>query len=444
MVQPSPDQLATGIDADRITPFTQLTPVWQHRLSAALAEPEGIQGMCKVSPHTQAELFDWMQGRQPGWRILPAGSGSKLHWGGLIEPQHLVLVSTEHLNQIQAHAAADLTITVEAGLPLAHLQAVLDQSQQFWPVNPLYSDQATVGGIIASGCSGSWRHRYGGVRDLVLGITWARADGQRVQAGGRVVKNVAGYDLMKLFTGSYGSLGILTEVTLRLYPCPQHREIWVIRGERSGVEALRQELLSSTLTPVGFDLISANLADSLLGQGRGPGLMLRFHGLPDAVAAQVTRLQSLIQTQSLQVFPLAQTEAEIDQQLDQSLRSVPGVLVKIGVPPSRISWALEQIEERSPTPVVYLQASGVGYWRGAISSDEPGPGLTMTQLLELRSVLQEQGGYLSVLEAPREWKQTLPIWGDRASLEPLQRRLQQQFDPEGCLSPGRMGYPTTP
>ncbi|TRT85620.1 MAG: FAD-binding oxidoreductase, partial [Microcystis aeruginosa Ma_AC_P_19900807_S299] len=133
--------------------------------------------------------------------LLAYGQGSKLDWGGLVESPD-ILVSTQNLNQIIDHARGDLTITVQAGLKIADLQAFLAPSGQFLPLDPSYADNATIGGIIATADAGTWRQRYGGVRDLILGFSFIRHDGEIAKAGGRVVKNVAGYDMMKLFTGS--------------------------------------------------------------------------------------------------------------------------------------------------------------------------------------------------------------------------------------------------
>ncbi len=119
---------------------------------------------------------------------------------------------------------------MQAGLKLADLQAFLAPSGQFLPLDPSYADNATIGGIIATADAGTWRQRYGGVRDLILGFSFIRHDGEIAKAGGRVVKNVAGYDMMKLFTGSYGTLGIIDQITLRLYPETANSETLIITG----------------------------------------------------------------------------------------------------------------------------------------------------------------------------------------------------------------------
>ena len=159
------------------------------------------------------------------------------------------IVSTQKLDRLIAHAVGDLTVTVEAGMKFAKLQEILATAGQFLPLDPAYPDRASIGGIIATADTGSLRHRYGGVRDLLLGITFVRADGKIAKAGGRVVKNVAGYDMMKLFTGAYGTLGILTEVTFRVYPLPTTEGTVILTGAADKLANLAKILLSKYFDP---------------------------------------------------------------------------------------------------------------------------------------------------------------------------------------------------
>ena len=166
--------------------------------------------------------------------LVVAGNSSKLDWGGTVKEAKSI-VTTQKLDRLIAHAVGDLTVTVEAGMKFAALQEILATAGQFLPLDPAYPNISTIGGIIATADTGSLRHRYGGVRDLLLGISFVRADGKIAKAGGRVVKNVAGYDMMKLFTGSYGTLGILTEVTLRVYPLPANSGTVILTGAVEGL-----------------------------------------------------------------------------------------------------------------------------------------------------------------------------------------------------------------
>ena len=190
-----------------------------------------------VYPNTPEELAAVISyAKQQGLRVLPCGRGSKLHWGGLVDGVNLV-ISTERLNQVIDHAIGDLTVTAEAGIKFSDLQKMLRKSGQFLAIDPHYPDHATLGGIISTADTGALRHRYNSIRDMILGISFVRSDGQLVKAGGRVVKNVAGYDLMKLLTGAYGTLGIITQVTLRVYPISHAAQTVVLSGHRGLIGA---------------------------------------------------------------------------------------------------------------------------------------------------------------------------------------------------------------
>ena len=147
------------------------------------------------------------------------------------------------------NSVEDLTLTVEAGAKIADIQEFLKPTGQFLAIDPHYPSFATVGGVVATANTGSWRHTYGGVRDLILGISFLRSDGQEVKAGGKVMKNVAGYDLMKLMTGSYGNLGLITSVTFRLFPIPPQSYTVVITGPSEAIQKFRQTLSKTRVTP---------------------------------------------------------------------------------------------------------------------------------------------------------------------------------------------------
>ncbi|MDQ2952713.1 MAG: FAD-binding protein, partial [Chloroflexota bacterium] len=174
----------------------------------------------RISPNTYqlcAEALAEASARKRSVRIR--GAGTKDYLGDL-RPTDLT-VETTALRGIVAHVPADLTVTVAAGTPLVELQAALAGAGQFLPLDPPHGDRATIGGIVAANSTGFWRARYGGVRDLLIGTVTALADGTLAHAGGRVVKNVAGYDLDKLLVGSLGTLGLITECTFKILPLPK-------------------------------------------------------------------------------------------------------------------------------------------------------------------------------------------------------------------------------
>jgi len=159
--------------------------------------------------------------------VIPAGNGSQLHVGRAPTRYDLAL-STQKLTRVLAHEAADMTVTVEAGITLAQLNALLASAGQRLPLDPPHPELTTIGGLIATDACGPLRLAHGKVRDLLIGVTVVLADGTPTHGGGRVVKNVAGYDLMKLFTGSFGTLGIVVEATFKLRPLPEHEAVFVL------------------------------------------------------------------------------------------------------------------------------------------------------------------------------------------------------------------------
>jgi len=398
-----------------------------HILSALATQPP----RCIVYPHTPEELAEVMTlAHREQWRVLPCGSGSKLGWGGLVEGAEVV-VSTQRLNRLIEHAVGDLTVTVEAGCKFSHLQQTLKAANQFLAIDPPYPEAATIGGILATSVTGSLRHGYGGIRDMVLGISLVRADGQTAKAGGRVVKNVAGYDLMKLFTGSYGTLGTLSQVTLRVYPLPMASTTVLLTGEAEALAQASKILLASTLTPTAADLLSASLMANL-GGDRQLGLLTRFESVEASVQEQAARVQEIGQQLGLQSIHYSQPdEAALWQKL-QNLMWSPGEnrlpTCRIGVLPSNAIALLQQLE----TEMGLIHAgSGLGSVRFDSLAVKP------ETILAMRSYCQTFGGFLTLLEAPITLKQQLDVWGYSGNALDLMRKIKQQFDPKNLLSPHR-------
>ena len=369
--------------------------------------------------------------------FAPIGSGSKFSWGNGLALDALMLVSTAKLDQVIDHAVGDLTVTVQAGMRFGELQTQLKKAGQFVAIDPSYEDRATVGGIVATGDSGALRHRYNSVRDMVLGVELVRSDGERVKAGGRVVKNVAGYDLMKLLTGSYGTLGIMTQVTLRLYPLQESSQTVFLSGEASAVARVMQALLNSGLTPTAIDLLSATVCEPLdlsAAMGLSMGLLVRFQGLAESVTEQVKRLMALGQSQELTTaVPLA--EDQLWQCLGQVLTreaSADRVLCKWAVRSAETVATLSYLQEKFPDASARFH---VGGGLGQVQF----PSMTAAEMLGVRSFVEARGGFLTVLEAPDELKASLDVWGYQGNGLGWMRSIKQQFDPQGLLSPGRLG-----
>ena len=390
---------------------------------------------CIASPNTQEELGQVVAcAYRNKWQILPTGNGSKLGWGGVAKHIDLV-VSTARLNRLVEHAVGDLTVTAEAGMKFGDLQAILAKEGQFLALDPAYPQHATLGGIVATADAGSWRQRYGGVRDMLLGLSFVRFDGEIAKAGGRVVKNVAGYDLMKLFTGSYGTLGIISQVTFRVYPIPDASQTVVLTGSADNIAGVTKTLLASALTPTAIDVVSSGF-----GIGEGMALVTRFQSVEASVKKQSARLLELGQHLGLKGSIYGgNDEASLWQKLGEQMHGAAikgGITCKIGVLPTAAIATLSLIDSLG---AICLRHAG------AIAFIHAGSGLGMLRLDNIdkeavervRSHCQSHGGFLTVLEAPVAFKQEIDVWGYTGNALDLMQKIKQQFDPENMFSPCR-------
>lgn len=422
------------IGTAHLHPWDRIDQPWRDQIFQAIAPTSEVA--CLAFPQTVAELAEIITcAHQNHWGMIPAGSGSKLHWGGLSNSTPLAVISTQRLNQLIDHAAGDLTVTVEAGMRFTELQAHLAKANQFVAIDPSYPQQATIGGIVVTADTGSFRQRYQGVRDMLLGISFVRADGKLAKAGGRVVKNVAGYDLMKLFTGSYGTLGMITQVTLRVYPLPEASHTMILSGDDNAIAEATRVLLGSALTPTHADVFSSAVIKDL-SLGKGTGLAVRFQNILPSVKEQMSRLEAIGRSLNLcGAFYLDNEDAKLWERLQTRMTVASQsnqITCKIGIQPSRAIALLHQLHQLSlPSWSSQIHiASGLG--RLICASD-----LSPNHLLKLRDICQTNGGFLSVLQAPIDLKQQLEVWGYAGNALNVMRSLKHQFDPHNLLSPGR-------
>ena len=319
----------------------------------------------------------------------------------------------------------DLTVTVEAGMKFAQIQEILAKHHQFLALDPAFPDSATIGGIVATADTSSLRQRYGGVRDQLLGITFIRADGQIAKAGGRVVKNVAGYDLMKLFTGAYGTLGIISQVTFRVYPIPETSGTVILTGKPEAISQAVRTLQGSELTPTQADLLSSKLVTNL-DLGTGIGLIARFQTISESVQEQSKRLLAIGEKLGLHgVIYSGNHEADLWQRLPEQIHSHVSestITCKIGLLPTAAVEIINQIE----VGLIHI-SSGLGLVR--LENQD--------QILPLRNLCAANSGFLSVLSAPVEFKERFDVWGYTGNGLQVMRRIKEQFDSQNILSPGR-------
>ncbi|CEJ46649.1 FAD-binding oxidoreductase [Umezakia ovalisporum] len=416
--------LASTIDAENaICLWENLEHSQQKQIQQAIASAN--PPTCIVYPRTQRQLAAVIaEAHRHRWRVLPCGKRSKINWGGLATGIDIV-VSTERINQLIAHAVGDLTVTVEAGMQFSQLQGILAQARQFIALDPSKPELATIGGIVATGDTGSLRQRYGSVRDQLLGITFVRSDGQIAKAGGRVVKNVAGYDLMKLFAGAYGTLGIISQVTFRVYPLQEASSTVALTGTPEAICQAAATLRNSALTPTQADLLSTQLV-SELGWNQGLGLIARFQSISESVKEQSNRLLAVAERLGLDgKIYVNEHEDHLWQRLRELMDDLgkdSTITCKIGVSPTAAVEVLTQTE----MGLIHI-GSGLGWLQ---FEDEK-------QILKMRDRCQQHRGFVSILTASNQVKQAIDVWGYTGNSLHVMRQIKAQFDSKNILNPGR-------
>jgi glycolate oxidase FAD binding subunit len=388
--------------------------------------PEISNTLEVLEPATETELAERLaRANADGLAVLPRGGGTKSDWGNSPERADLVL-STRRLERVLEHAAGDMTVTVEAGCTIAKLQETLAKQGQRLAIDPLWPEQATVGGVLATNDSGSLRHAFGSLRDLIIGVTVALPDGTLARSGGKVVKNVAGYDLPKLMVGALGTLGVITQATFRLHPLPQVSRtlaFWV------PMESLEAFLLS--MNEVAPLITGLQIEPTRAGQYL---TSVRIEGSPTAVAAKGERVAQAAQSADAEPEePPVDVWSAPQRLLD---RARPAVVCRVLVLPSQIvdlDGLLLPLAGAATSRQHVMQAIGTGLLRLEYASPHSLP----EALEQLRRALQQSGGNLVLLRCPDDLRGHMDAWGNAGDALPLMKRLKEQFDPSRTLNPGR-------
>jgi glycolate dehydrogenase FAD-binding subunit len=366
-----------------------------------------------------------------GLSVVLRGAGSRLDWGNPPRSCELI-VSTERLDQIVEHAAGDLVATVQAGVPLDAVQSRLASANQRLALDP--PGGGTIGGLIATNAAGPLRYRYGAPRDLLIGITVVRADGIVAKAGGKVVKNVAGYDLGKLFAGSYGTLGLITEATFRLHPLPA-ASAWVAAEalDPASAATLLHAAASSPLSPAAIELDWPATASSLT-------VSVLLDGDETSVAERADLLASHL-------------ASEVDGAVARSFRVSgprPGNLASPGDTKIRVAFWAGRLASVLGTVAASAASAGLDpYVCGSAAagvlevsvSDDAAAESVASFVTDLRAALTGANGDMPVgsvvvLAAPADVRDLVDLWGPVPSLA-LMRAVKDQFDPGHRLAPGR-------
>jgi len=421
-----------------------LSPVlngrWPGAPPKSIVRPADREQVCEVLRFAYAERLS----------VAAAGSMTKQRLGG--PPRETdILLSLERLNRITDYQAADLTVSVHAGVRMTELAAALRRENQMLPLDPPFGAEATIGGVLATNGSGPRRLAYGAARDMVLGMHFVTADGRLAKSGGKVVKNVAGYDVAKLLIGSLGTLGIIMDVTCKAFPIPP-ASATLLCGFESAAQALSaaRRILHSPFAPQALDLLDRE-AWSLLPEASLAGaayvLAVGTAGPGPVVERMARDIPALVQSDHpADMARIAgQEESNLWSRIQELTPSflqarAEGVVIKSSVVITAVEEAvtsarLAALDAGLACATLARAGSGIVYsyiWPETAAPD------TLVHCCDLLVRQTEQAGGRAIVEwAPENVKQRTNIWGAQRDDFPLMRGLKAEFDPYGILNPGR-------
>jgi len=416
----------------------------------------GLEPRLLVKPDDEEELARVLEELSAaGAAVVPWGSGTKMERCGRLRRMDVV-VDTSRFRTVVDYDHENLSVTVGAGCTLGEVRRLLRERGQFLPIEPFWGEGVTVGGVVASNADSPLRYKYGSIRDMVLGLRAVLPAVGRVGFGGKVTKNVAGYDMSKLLIGSWGTLGVITEVTFRVHPLPEAERTVVVPivgpGEAGGVlDALR----SSRFQPSAVELLGPEAACHAL---RGAGLdvasgwrvAVRFDGIEEAVAAQVERLCGVFSSSAPPGGPGGEggpevLEGEVQEGFWRAVSMLPRALageatLKVVVPKGMAASAVEAVLSTSGRcglgAALYSRLGSGIVWAELSPSSAPGAAGDVGSCIEgLRAWAEERGGFVVV-----ERTSAPEAASSRPRGEGLMKRIKKAFDPAGIMSPGRMPF----
>jgi glycolate oxidase FAD binding subunit len=421
-------------------------------VACAAAAVDGVTPASVIYPASAEQVAEALKyASDRDLAVIPFRNGTKLGVGNLPRRYDLAL-SLKDLNQVWHYEPGDLTVSVEPGMKLGDFQHFVARDRLWLPLDPAGGSRATIGGVLAANASGPLRLRYGTPRDMVLGMKVATTDGRLIKTGGRVVKNVAGYDLAKLLIGSHGTLGVIVEASFKLFPRPaQISTVVVSAGTLDVAREFRRRLLASPLTPMRV-LMLEGAAETLVSgnqpaQERREGfrVWVEVGGSAALVERHWRELSKLAQAVGASAEPVDAAQAEANWTRATDLGSwLPGVVpnpvlvqgrLPVAAGETFVEHALAEGERHRVSVACFGQiAAGVISLCLAEAADAPS-GLLLIN--KLREVAQSLGGVLVVERCPAELKARLDVWGPVGDDFETMRKVKAAWDPKSTLAPGR-------
>jgi len=411
---------------------------------------DGIEALAEEIPAGKRELAGLMHSAwEDGTPMIPVGGGTKLHIGNIPQAASMV-IRTTGLRGVVEYEPDNMTISALAGTTLAELQKTLESAGQFLPLDPPLPEQATLGGLVAANSSGAIRYRYGTLRDLLIGVKILLPDGTETKAGGKLVKNVTGYDMCKLYTGSFGTLGILTELTFKVQPIPE--SLATVLLEFSTFQDAHDAslvIMRVEFAPEALEIWNRRALESALQQSFRDAwyLLVRFGDVAPAVNWQLQRLHEIaldMQCSIVGGVGTEQTERVWRAMASAKESSSPGEtsLLKCctlhdGSP--QVAVQLETIAKALGADLALFCHAGnnILYGRMDWEGEPVDTEALVRELLSLRALCRSKGGHMVVERIAPTVKRGLDVWGYDAPALDLMRKIKREFDPKALLNPGR-------
>jgi len=417
-------------DPDRLKAYTidGLAP-------RAVVSPGSVEEISKLLAYANTEKL----------AVVPRGNGTKMAAGGI--PKKLdVVLSMLKLNRITEHDVPNLSLSVEAGITLAQVQKTLTATGKgsFLPLDPPYTEKATIGGVIATNGSGPRRYLYNTARDLLLGLKAVLPTGEIVAFGGKTMKNVSGYDMTKLMIGSWGALGVITEITTKLLPLPEASATLLASFDdlaRAG--ALTRKILHSIFLPSAMELMDERAAGQL-GEKERYLVAFSLEGVGEAVDRQAADIgETAAREGAVETRILRGDEDRVFwiRVRNFALASAAPVILKTNVVISKqmeVLGAYEAMARAAGIGCAFMGHAGNGIVTSHILDyDEANTGPLVELIGRFTAEAVKYEGNLVLEAGPRELKEKVNVWGQPRSDEGVMRRLKETVDPLGVLNPGR-------
>ncbi|WHZ06044.1 FAD-binding oxidoreductase [Neobacillus sp. YX16] len=407
--------------------------------------PHGNSGRIRIYPKTEQEISSILSyANSKGLSLFIMGNGSKRGYGGLIEKADILLSLAQYTGIVE-HNPGDMTLTVKSGTPFQEIQNYLAPYNQKIPLDPFYPKHATIGGIISANDSGPKRVGYGSARDNVIGLRMIYPDGTLITSGGKVVKNVAGYDMNKLFIGAMGTLGVVSEVTMKLRPIPKYESILFVSFPENNLEEIQAfavKVLDSMIEPISLEILTPSLAGKLTNINQYT-LLISFEDVKSSVHYQENVIRSFTPEKTT-LTSLSQKEAKsfwdkFYHHQPNGLTNLPPTVavLKIGVTNIDVIKIIKEAELIGDTCHVSIEAHG-GLGTGLTQMTIRGASDDVVSAIKLiRNQAVDLGGYAIVKHLPFSLRKIVNVWGDQTASHFLFEGIKQKIDHNQILNPSR-------